>query len=118
MIFKLTTVNRHQGEVQGTKVEFGHTTISNLQGSDERLWIHIVFAILFLPIGIAIMRRFSVNLNIVDNPEDDCPSSRTIMIVGVPEAHCTKEILTRHFHEAYPDFEIDDVQIAYDVSRL
>ncbi len=40
------------------------------------------------------------------------------MIIGVPENCCTKDFLTRHFQEAYPDFEIDDVQVAYDVARL
>lgn len=40
------------------------------------------------------------------------------MIVGIPEAFCSKDNLIRHFHEAYPDSEIDDVQIAYDVSDL
>ena len=40
------------------------------------------------------------------------------MIVGVPESHCTDENLKRHFHEAYPTYDIDEVQVAHDVSKL
>ncbi len=58
-------------------MDFGHTTISNLEGSDERLWIHIVVVILFLPLGIFIMRKFSVNLRM---EEEDCISSRCITV--------------------------------------
>ena len=50
--------------------------------------------------------------------DKDCISSRTLMIVGVPESYCTEEFLRRHFHEAYPACEIDDVQVAHDVSKL
>jgi hypothetical protein len=40
------------------------------------------------------------------------------MIVGIPETYCTRDFIVRHFHEAYPAYEIDDVQVAYDVSKL
>ena len=107
-----------QGMIQGSKQDFGHTTISNLQGSDERLWIHVVIVIVFFPLGIFIMRKFSVNLRMEEYKDDECPSSRTLMIVGIPDTYCDKEHIQRHFREAYPSFEIDDVQIAYDVSKL
>ena len=42
--------------------QFGHTTISNLEGDNDLIWIHIVITILFTVLGVAIMRRFSVNL--------------------------------------------------------
>jgi hypothetical protein len=43
---------------------FGHTTISNLEGSDDRLWVHVIIAILLFPLGIVVMRHFSVGLKI------------------------------------------------------
>lgn len=108
-----------QGTLQGTDVDFGHTTISNLKGTDDRLWVHVVLVILFLPLGIAIMRHFSVNLEIRSDDEDDDFSSRTLMISGVPDTYCTKEFMTRHITEAYgEDLIIEEVQIAYDVSKL
>ncbi len=33
------------------------------------------------------------------------------MIVGIPDTYCTKDFIIRHFHEAYPEYEIDDVQV-------
>ena len=110
-----------QGTLQGGEGQwsmsndFGHTTISNLEGDNDLIWIHIAITILFTVLGVAIMRRFSVNLRL---DEEQCISSRTLMIVGVPESYCTEEFLKRHFHEAYPTYEIDDVQVAHDVSKL
>ncbi|TRY76367.1 hypothetical protein TCAL_11352 [Tigriopus californicus] len=104
-----------QGEIQGTKVDFGHTTISNLQGSDERLWVHVILCILFFPVGVYLMRRFSVDLKM---DAEDCISSRTLMLVGVPESQCSLANLRRHFHEAYPNYPIEDIQLAFDVSTL
>eukprot|EP00095_Tigriopus_kingsejongensis_P009316 snap_masked-scaffold320_size207635-processed-gene-1.8 protein:Tk09316 transcript:snap_masked-scaffold320_size207635-processed-gene-1.8-mRNA-1 annotation:"hypothetical protein L798_12217" len=104
-----------QGDIQGTKVDFGHTTISNLQGSDERLWVHVIMCILFFPVGVYLMRRFSVDLK-MDTRE--CISSRTLMVVGVPEVHCQREKLRQHFEEAYPTYAIEDIQLAFDVAKL
>lgn len=53
-----------QGELQGDNSDFGHTTISNLNGSADWLWIHAIMTVLFFPIGILIMRRFSVGLGL------------------------------------------------------
>ena len=50
--------------------DFGHTTISNLEGDNDLIWIHIVITILFTVLGVAIMRRFSVNLRLED--DKDC----------------------------------------------
>lgn len=55
-------------------MDFGHTTISNLKGTDNRLWVHVIIVILFLPLGIFIMRKFSVTLKI--DGTDQCISSR------------------------------------------
>ena len=106
-----------QGDLQGKEADFGHTTISNLGGTDQLLWIHVVIVILFFPLGIFIMRKFSVNLKIEEYAEE-CISGRTLMISGIPERYCNKNDLTRHFNEAYPDFDIEEIQIAYDVSAL
>ena len=56
-----------QGDLQGKNSDFGHTTISNLNGSADWLWIHGIMTVLFFPLGILIMRRFSVNLGITGN---------------------------------------------------
>ena len=112
-------------------MDFGHTTISNLNGTDDMIWIHVIVVILFFPLGILIMRRFSVSLQINEGNSDqegldenyrdrreDVVSSRTLMIAGIPPGYCTKEMLRRHFTEAYPECPVQEVQPAYDVSKL
>ena len=54
-----------QGDLQGGNSDFGHTTISNLNGSAWWLWIHAIMTVLFFPLGILLMRRFSVGLGII-----------------------------------------------------
>ena len=51
-----------QGELQGDNSDFGHTTISNLNGGADWLWIHAIMTVLFFPLGVLVMRRFSVGL--------------------------------------------------------
>ena len=109
-------INFTMGNIQGNSTSFGHTTISNLSGSSNVLWVHIVVGILFMPLGIFIMRKFSVTLRI--EFEDNSVSSRTLMLDGIPRDYCKKDYIIRHFQEAYPSYEIDDVQIAYFVSKL
>jgi len=109
-------INFTMGNIQGDKTSFGHTTISNLAGSSNVLWVHIVVGILFMPLGIFIMRKFSVTLRI--EFDENSASSRTLMLDGIPRDYCKKDYIIRHFQEAYPSYEIDDVQIAYFVSKL
>ena len=66
------------GELQGTEVEFGHTTISNLQGTDNRLWVHVVVAILLFPLGILFMRHFSVGLKIMIHEHGDGSNDKSV----------------------------------------
>jgi len=108
-------INFTMGGLQGDETRFGHTTISNLNATDPILWVHIIIAILFMPMGVLIMRRFSVSLRV---EEEQCVSSRSLMIDGIPKPHCLKDTVIRHLQEAYPNMEIEDVQIAYDVSSL
>lgn len=113
-------INFTMGNIQGDKTNFGHTTISNLAADAEVLWVHIVLSILFIPLGIYIMRRFSVTLRMEGG--DNCISSRTLMFDLIPEKFCKKDLIIRHFQEAYdtviPGFELEDVQIAYFVAKL
>ena len=40
------------------------------------------------------------------------------MVVNIPKARCTNSMLAQHFSEAYPEDEIADINVAYDVSQL
>ena len=63
------------------------------------------------------MRKFSVSLR-MESEEENSVSSRTLMLDGIPREYCKKDYIIRHFQEAYPNCEIDDVQIAYSVAKL
>ncbi|MPC13600.1 CSC1-like protein 2 [Portunus trituberculatus] len=81
-----------QGTLEGGKKEFGHTTMANLNP-----------------------QRFSKKL---DLKEVTTSASRTLMITRVPRRACHKDTILKHFQEAYPDLEVQDVQFAYDIKSL
>ncbi|KAK3912707.1 CSC1-like protein 1 [Frankliniella fusca] len=105
-----------QGDMQGDETTFGHTTLSNLRPDSPLLWTHVTLAILFLPLGIIIMRRFSVNIKVTER--EGQRRSRTLMITNIPRKHCDKDDLLRHFREAYPEVHIHDLQLAFDVGKV
>ena len=43
---------------------------------------------------------------------------RTLMVLSIPKENCETGLLNQHFTEAYPDDEILDISVAYDVSKL
>nr|CAD7258373.1 unnamed protein product [Timema shepardi] len=85
-----------QGTLQGDETNFGHTTLSNLDPNSPWLWVHVTLAILYLPLGIIIMRRFSITLKL---EEEDGGVSRTLMITNIPRTYCDTADLQRHFRE-------------------
>lgn len=117
MIISLTVVLpiNFQGDLEGDERTFGHTTLSNLDPSSSYLWTHVTLAILYLPLGIIIMRRFSVTIKF---EERDTSVSRTLMITKIPSKDCDSADLHRHFREAYPEIEVQDIQLAYNISRV
>lgn len=56
--------------------------------------MHAVLALLYLPLGIVIMRRFSVSMHL---EEEDQHVSRTLMITNIPRLFCDKDDLHKHF---------------------
>ncbi|XP_059351979.1 calcium permeable stress-gated cation channel 1-like isoform X3 [Daphnia carinata] len=104
-----------QGDLKGDEKQFGHTTLSNLDPRSWYLWILVGLSLLFVPLAIFIMRHFSKRLDI---PEEDSTVSRTLMINHIPRSRCNKADLLKHFNEAYPEYEVIDIQFAYDLSKL
>ncbi|KAG0717494.1 CSC1-like protein 2 [Chionoecetes opilio] len=104
-----------QGTLEGGKKEFGHTTMANLNPQSRLMWMHVTLAFLFLPLGILFTRRFSKKL---DLKEVTTSASRTLMITRVPRRSCHKDTILKHFQEAYPELEVQDVQFAYDIKAL
>ncbi|XP_068239271.1 calcium permeable stress-gated cation channel 1 isoform X1 [Palaemon carinicauda] len=106
-----------QGTLEGGEKEFGHTTLANLDPKSRLLWVHVTLAFLFLPMGILFTRRFSKKLELRE-ATTLTSASRTLMITHVPRRSCHKDTLLRHFQEAYPEIELQDVQFAYNIRSL
>lgn len=47
------------GNQSGDYNSFGHTTITNLDPQSNLVWVHTIFAILFVPLVVLVMRRSS-----------------------------------------------------------
>nr|XP_053639034.1 calcium permeable stress-gated cation channel 1-like [Cherax quadricarinatus] len=104
-----------QGTLEGGQKEFGHTTLANLNPQSRLMWVHVTLAFLFLPLGIFFTRRFSKKLEL---REVTTSVSRTLMITRVPRRSCHKDTILKHFQEAYPEIDVQDVQFAYNIRSL
>eukprot|EP00092_Neocalanus_flemingeri_P025310 GFUD01027442.1.p1 GENE.GFUD01027442.1~~GFUD01027442.1.p1 ORF type:complete len:880 (+),score=162.84 GFUD01027442.1:356-2995(+) len=104
-----------QGTLQGSGVDFGHTTLANLAAESSYLYVHMAIAFLLFPISIFIMRRFSIGLDFRDASLE---ITRTLQIENIPHHLCTEKLLRRHFKEAYPNIAVTDVKIVFDVTKL
>lgn len=104
--------------LQGTLEEqksFGFSTMSNLDVSSPLLWIHATGAILYFIAAIMLMRHFTSKLKLDDT---DDHVTRTLMVTNIPSQHCFKTSVMEHFRQAYPDARVEDVQFAYNISKL
>jgi len=104
-----------QGNKQGTEVDFGHTTLANLDPDSSYLYAHITIAFLLFPIAIFIMRRFSESLGFRDTALE---ISHTLQVENIPIERCKEDLLRQHFTDAFPGVPVKDLRCAYDVSRL
>lgn len=103
-----------QGHLLGNATEFGHTTISNLDSNSPLLWVHAVFAVVYLVIIVFVLHHFHANLDV----EEDEQVSRTLMISNMPKNKCFSDNIMLHFHEAYPEVNVVDVQFSYNITTL
>jgi len=104
-----------QGDLQGSTLDFGHTTLSNLKPESNSLFVHIIFSFILFPISIFIMRRFSIRLDFRDASLE---ITRTVQIENIPHHMCVEKLIRRHFSEAYSRIQVKDVKIVFDVSKL
>ncbi|KAA0184302.1 Transmembrane protein 63B [Fasciolopsis buskii] len=97
--------------------KFGVTTISNLSGDSPSLWAHVVIGFMFFMVAFLLMQHFSKQLR-QDSSQQRLFSHRTLMISGISRSHCQRDLILRHFREAYPRSEIEDIQVCYDIRKL
>lgn len=101
-----------QGILIADKNAFGHTTISNLPPDSPLLWIHVIVAIFYVPLVVLIMRRASGR-----NAFKTAPT-RTIMATNISQNDCNRTIIRNYVKELFPDMNIEDIQLAYNISKL
>ncbi|NWX86013.1 CSCL1 protein, partial [Nothoprocta pentlandii] len=92
---------------------FGRTTIVNLQTSNNLLWLHTVFAVVYLILTVVFMRH---HMKYVTYKEEDIVKC-TLFVTGLPK-NAKEEAIQGHFTSAYPTCNVLEVQLCYDVARL
>ncbi|XP_047660008.1 CSC1-like protein 1 isoform X1 [Tachysurus fulvidraco] len=92
---------------------FGRTTIANLENDDKLLWLHTVFAVLYLILTVALLRHHT---SLMKGSKRETART-TLFICSVPPT-ASEDRLRIHFTEAYPSCEVKDVHLCYDVAEL
>lgn len=100
------------GTLSGDVNSFSHTTIANLDPSSPLIWIHTTFAILFVPLVVLIMRRSSGR-----NAFKIAPT-RTVIMTEISKPDCNRNSIQNYLQQIFPDVEIRDVQLAYNIKKL
>ncbi|XP_047020442.1 CSC1-like protein 2 [Helicoverpa zea] len=102
---------------QGTNLNvdsstFSRTTLSNLTGRSNWLWVHTLISISFLPISVLIMRRCTGRKPV--------PTSMTgtIMITNISKADRNESTIRAYFAHNFPHIQIVDLRLAYNINLL
>ncbi|XP_036405585.1 CSC1-like protein 1 [Megalops cyprinoides] len=92
---------------------FGRTTIGNLQKDDKLMWLHTVFAVLYLILTVAVLRHHTSQMKDIHTDTD----RRTLFVCSIPK-DASEESIKVHFNEAYPTCRVSEVRLCYDVAKL
>ncbi|KAM8726302.1 CSC1-like protein 1 [Acanthopagrus schlegelii] len=93
--------------------EFGKTTLGNLPKGSKLLWLHTVFAVLYLILTVFLLRHYTSQIKSM--PRET--TRNTLFVRSVPKT-ATKEDVKIHFTEAYPTCQVCAVTLGYDVAKL
>ncbi|KAJ8009189.1 hypothetical protein DPEC_G00086320 [Dallia pectoralis] len=92
---------------------FGRTTVGNLQKDDNLLWLHTVFAVVYLILTVFLLRRHTSQMKDMGRGL----SRNTLFVCSIPR-DASEEGVRTHFTEAYPTCQVSDVHLTYDVAKL
>ncbi|XP_019738311.1 CSC1-like protein 1 [Hippocampus comes] len=102
------------GDLLGNNPEsFGRTTIGNLQKGNDLLWLHTVFAVLYLALTVVLLRHHTSQMKGMGQDT----ARNTLFVTSLPKT-ATEDDVKTHFIEAYPSCRVCAVNIAYDVAKL
>ncbi|XP_033503911.1 CSC1-like protein 1 [Epinephelus lanceolatus] len=92
---------------------FGRTTVGNLQKGNNLLWLHTVFAVLYLILTVVLLRHYTSQLKGMRRET----TRNTLFVCSVPKT-ATEEAVKTHFIEAYPSCRVCAVTLGYNVAKL
>ncbi|XP_029281648.1 CSC1-like protein 1 [Cottoperca gobio] len=92
---------------------FGRTTVGNLQNGSPLLWLHTVFAVLYLILTVVVLRHHTSQMKGVRRET----TRNTLFVCSVPKS-ATDEDVKKHFTEAYPSCRVCAVTLGYNVAKL
>uniref|UniRef100_UPI0037E8B643 CSC1-like protein 1 n=1 Tax=Semicossyphus pulcher TaxID=241346 RepID=UPI0037E8B643 len=92
---------------------FGRTTIGNLESGNNLVWLHTVFAVLYLILTVVLLRHHTSQIKGVRRET----ARNTLFVCSVPKT-ATEEAVKTHFTEAYPSCRVCAVTLGYDVAKL
>uniref|UniRef100_A0A673Z6U5 Transmembrane protein 63C n=1 Tax=Salmo trutta TaxID=8032 RepID=A0A673Z6U5_SALTR len=96
-------------------VNFSGNLLGNLEGGlGPFLWLHSIFALLYVIITVLCMAHHSSRLEY----REDEKVARTLMITCIPREISDPGLITKHFHEAYPSCTVTDVRFCFNVHKL
>lgn len=106
-------VNLSGNLLDNNPLSFGRTTLGNLQKGNQLLWLHTVFALLYLILTIVLLRRHTSQIKGVRRET----TRNTLFVCSVPK-EATQEAVKAHFTAAYPTCQVCAVTLGYDVAKL
>ncbi|CAB1340157.1 unnamed protein product [Coregonus sp. 'balchen'] len=92
---------------------FGRTTVGNLQKDNNLLWLHTVFAVIYLILTVLLLRRHTSQMKGMGRGL----TRNTLFVCSIPK-EASEEGIRTHFTEAYPTCRVCDVHLTYDVAKL
>lgn len=92
---------------------FGRTTVGNLQKGNNLLWLHTVFAVLYLALTLVVLRRHTSQMKGMRRET----TRNSLFVCSVPKT-ATEQAVKKHFTEAYPSCKVCAVTLGFDVSKL
>ncbi|KAM6459324.1 CSC1-like protein 1 isoform 1-T5 [Liasis olivaceus] len=92
---------------------FGRTTIANLRTGNNLLWLHTVFAVIYLILTAIFMKH---HMGAIKYKKESIVK-RTLFITGLPK-NASQTTIENHFKEAYPTCSVQEVQLCYNVAKL
>ncbi|CAB3987312.1 CSC1 2 isoform X1 [Paramuricea clavata] len=103
----------HSGDVVPEENHYGTTTLANLSPHSNVIWLHTIFAFLYLAILIVMVWKFSQGFE-----TDSDPVSQLTVLVSHVAKSASKDQVKQHFEESYGEGSVKNVQFAYNISKL